>query len=122
MTGMFRLRQLSLVAFLVVGAAGAPSSEGSGPVCESDGPLQLRPQTFDRIRIGTARAEVEHILGSPDYSPARGQDYFSTPGECEVEPGRKTGCGFVIDYRDYSANPSPDTGRVVKCRWGAIGE
>jgi len=115
-------KQLALAILIAVAAAGAASAPKVGSLCESDGPLSLRPKSYDSIHIGMTRAQVEGILGSPDYSPIDGQDYFSTHGECEVAPGRTAGCGFVIEYRDYSKSPLRDTGRVVECSWGGIGE
>lgn len=90
--------------------------------CESNGPSKLRPPSYDAIRIGMTRERVQRILGSPDYSPVEGLDYYSTGGDCEIEPGRSTSCGFVISYRDDSKDPPRDTGRIVECSWGAIGE
>jgi hypothetical protein len=37
-------------------------------------------------------------------------------------PGVVAGCGYVIDYRDFSKDPARDTGRVTGCSWGGIGE
>jgi hypothetical protein len=119
---MSRPQQVGLLVLMALGAVGASSSPKVGSVCESDGPLSLRPKSYDSIRIGMTRAKVEGILGSPDYSPIDGQDYSSTDGECEVAPGRTAGCGYIIEYRDYSKTPLKDTGRVVECSWGAIGE
>lgn len=113
-----RLALVSMIAMLTMSC----SSTGPGEHCESTGPADLRPKSFASIRIGMARTEVHGFLGAPDYSPIEGQDYHSTPGECELEPGRTASCGFVIEYRDTSKDPAPDTGRIVECRWGAIGE
>jgi hypothetical protein len=93
-----------------------------GAHCELNGPAELRPATLATIRIGMTREQVREILGPPDYSPVDGQDYHSTPGECELETGRMAPCGYVIEYRDYSSATAENTGRVVECRWGAIGE
>ena len=68
------------------------------------------------------RAQVERVLGREKYSPIDGQDYFSTEGDCEVEPGVMASCGYVIEYRDYADDLVRDTGRVMSCDWGGIGE
>ena len=111
-----------LVSFSQLGGCMASSIVSPATPCESDGPLQLRPATFESIHVGMTRSQVKSILGRPDYSPGEGQDYYFTGGECEIVPGRTAGCGYVIEYRDYSKTPLMDTGRVMSCCWGGIGE
>lgn len=112
---------LSLLGVLVVAGCATPVTE-LGALCDLGKPESLKPKTFSSIRIGMTRAQVERILGKEKYSPIDGQDYFGTAGECEVEPGIMAACGYVIEYRDYSVDPARDTGRVMSCRWGGIGE
>jgi hypothetical protein len=112
---------LLLVALLVIAGCATPAAE-LGALCELEGPESLKPKTFGSIRIGMTRAQVERVLGREKYSPIDGQDYFSTAGDCEVEPGVMASCGYVIEYRDYSKEPVRDTGRVMSCSWGGIGE
>lgn len=110
------------VTLLAVICAGASCSSRVASTCETDSPSALMPKSFDSIRIGMTKAEAEAILGPPDYSPIDGQYYFSTGGDCEVAPDRMASCGFIIEYRDHSKSPGEDTGRIVECRWGGIGE
>ena len=97
-------------------------SERTGSACTSDGPESLKPASFSSIHVGMTRTQVERILGKPDHTPIDGQDYFGTPGECEVEPGYMGQCIFVIEYRDDSKPRRRDTGRVTGCYWGGVGE
>lgn len=119
---MRRATVFCLVAVSALCECVAQASDMPGATCESIGPRNLQPKTFSSIGIGMTRAEVELILGTPDYSPVDGQYYFATPGQCEVAPGRTAGCGYVIDYRDYSKEPPRNSGRVTSCWWGGIGE
>ena len=112
---------LLVTSSLLGGCMASPSASPATP-CESDGPIQLRPATFASIHVGMTRSQVNLVLGRPDYSPGVGQDYFYTGGKCEVAPGHMAGCGYVIEYRDYSKTPLRDTGRVMSCGWGGIGE
>lgn len=119
---MRHAKGLTLVTLSLLCCCLAQSSGTVGPICADDGPRHLRPKTINSIRIGMTRARVEAILGEPDYSPVDGQYYFSTPGDCEMVPGVAAGCGYIIDYRDFSKDPVRDTGRVTGCSWGGIGE
>jgi len=113
-------RILSAVVLTLLAACAVPP--GATPVlCTSRGNEALKPSTFASIHLGMTRAQVERILGKEKYSPIDGQDYYSTEGECEVEPGIMGSCVFVIEYRDV-ATSSRDTGRVTGCFWGGVGE
>ncbi len=72
-----------------------------------------------------SQAEIERILGKPDYSPISGQYYHGTGGYCEMAPGRRVPCGYVLDYRgenfDHEAGISALDG-LQDCWWGGIGE
>ena len=114
-------KTLCLVALVLMVGCATPVPETGAP-CESDGPESLKPETFSSIHIGMTRAQVERVLGKQKYSPIDGQDYFSTPGRCEVDPEHMAPCGYVIEYRDFSKDPAKDTGRVMSCSWGGVGE
>ena len=107
------------MGLLVIAGCATPAAK-LGALCDLRGPETLKPKTFNSIRIGMKRAQVEKILGREKYSPIDGQDYFSTGGDCEVEAGHMGYCGYVIEYRDYPDDR--DTGRVTSCHWGGIGE
>jgi len=71
---------------------------------------------------GMPRAEVEHLLGEPDYSPTEGQYYYSSDrkeastGAADRPPAT---LGLVVDYRD--ANGAV-TNRLQRFTLGPIGE
>jgi hypothetical protein len=118
------MKQLAAVGFAVLMAVSswAGCGHGEGPAgCDVNGPAQLMPSTVKRVRLGMSQAEVERILGKPDYSPIEGQHYFGTGGECPLEDsGRFAPCGVIADFR--RASDSRLTGSLQSCTWGAIGE
>lgn len=73
-----------------------------------------------QLRTGMNRAEVENLLGEPDYSPIEGQYYYSSDGEDESDPERgPVSVGVVVDYRDETGALS----KKLQTFWlGPIGE
>lgn len=105
--------------------AGCRPSAGSAG-CTVEGPARLVPENVKRIHLGISRAELERILGEADYSPAEGQFYFSTGGECPLEDAdREAPCGVVAEFRrtthDATLGRVP-TDSLQSCWWGGIGE
>lgn len=100
---------------------------GSG--CRIEGPSGLLPKAVTRIRIGMSKADLEGILGAPDYSPAEGLYYFSTGGDCPVgETTRLVSCGVVAEFRGAYSDETGEQGeqgeqdKLQSCWWGAIAE
>ena len=94
--------------------------------CEITSPNDRAPETLLRIHRDQRKAEVDAILGAPDYSPTEGQYYHSTGGDCElVEADRQAPCGYVLDYRGERFDPvkgMTERDLLNSCWWGAIGE
>ncbi len=111
---------LVLLAVCFAGCHAKTSSVG----CEVQGPERLMPEKVSRVRLGMTKEALENVLGPADYSPAEGQFYFSTGGDCPLEEtDRLASCGVVAEFRDY--NDSGDgvlSDSLQSCWWGAIGE
>lgn len=112
-----RWRAFGCVASALLLGGGSGAISATQPFCEIHGPTDRAPPTIHRLRAGMSRADVQKILGEPDYSPARGQYYFATGGGCELEPGRIAPCGYVLEFGGAAAASG-----LVTCWWGAIGE
>jgi hypothetical protein len=71
---------------------------------------------------GMPRAEVERLLGEPDYSPTEGQYYYSSDRK-EASPDSAdrpwATLGLVVDYRDGNDDV---TDRLQDFTLGPIGE
>lgn len=116
----------------------APSQRAHSPAhrtdfpaagCRIEGPSQLLPESVPRIRIGMSKADLESILGAPDYSPAEGLYYFSMGGDCPVgETTRLVSCGVVAEFRGAYSDETGEQGeqgeqdKLQSCWWGAIAE
>jgi hypothetical protein len=91
--------------------------------CDIRNPKQPMPAALDRVRLGISRKDLESILGKSDYSPTKGQYYFSTGGSCPIEGTTTTSaCGVVADFRLLSGSDTQLTDSLQSCFWGAIGE
>jgi hypothetical protein len=94
--------------------------------CQIDGQDRPPRNTIARIHRGQTKAEVEAILGQPDYSPIDGVYYHSTGGDCEFgELKRMVPCGYVMAYsREHSdsTNSFTDASVLIGCSWGGIAE
>lgn len=54
-----------------------------------------------QLAAGTASAEVERLLGEPDYCPTSGLCYYSSNRKARSADGqRDVSAGLVVDYRD----------------------
>lgn len=88
--------------------------------CRIEGPPQRVPAAVHALQLGMSKAEVERRLGAADYSPAEGQYYFGTGGDCPLgDQGHQAACGVVADFR--RAGRGSDA-LLAACWWGAIGE
>jgi|WetSurMetagenome_2_1015567.scaffolds.fasta_scaffold16394_3 hypothetical protein len=72
------------------------------------------------LRLGTPRAEVERLLGKPDYSPIEGQFYYSSDRRTPAG----TPVGLIVEYRtiDPRAAEATITGKLESLYLGPIGE
>lgn len=69
------------------------------------------------LRLGMLRAEVEGLLGEPDYSPIEGQEYYAARREEKTTDGPPP--TLVVDYR----NAQGETTAALHEFWlGAVGE
>ncbi|HET6421745.1 MAG TPA: hypothetical protein VFG19_16430 [Geobacteraceae bacterium] len=62
---------------------------------------------YKNMHKGMKRADVEHLLGEPDYSPTEGQYYYSSDRleyPDKVNDGPKASVGIIVDYRDAKGN------------------
>jgi hypothetical protein len=82
------------------------------------------------MHLGMSSADVNELLGAPDYSPIAGQYYHYTGEGCWLRENsdvpsaadRRVPCGYVIDYHQYEPRSDRLTDTVQRCWWGAIGE
>jgi hypothetical protein len=69
------------------------------------------------LRRGMLQAEVEGLLGGPDYSPIEGQDYYASRRDKAEQSGPPP--TLVVDYRDAQG----ETTAALHEFWlGAVGE
>lgn len=84
-----------------------------------------RYETLSRLlahlRLGMTRAEVEKLLGPPDYSPIDGQYYYHTSDRQTAEG---VPIGLVVDYRRTNVRTGEEiaTGLLESFWIGPIGE
>jgi hypothetical protein len=70
------------------------------------------------LKKGTARSQVEALLGPPDYSPVDGQVFYASDRQ-DVTREPPATIGLVIDYRDPAGR---DVGTIQSMYLGPIGE
>lgn len=93
--------------------------------CGIEGPNHLIPGGVRVLRLGMTRDKVESILSETvAYSPAEGQYYYSTGGDCPLgDTGRVAPCGVVAEFRAVTPEDGVGALEIMQsCRWGAIGE
>jgi len=74
------------------------------------------------LHKGMMRSKVEELLGEADYSPIKGQYYYSSDRSEVVGSGKErmnVPVGLVVDYRDEQGNL---TGQLQSFWLGRIGE
>ncbi len=111
--------------FVLLAACLPACAAGTGATgCTIEGPEPLLPETVRRAELGMTMAQLEAVLGSPDYSPAEGQFYFGTGGDCPLDDAdRMAACGVVAEFRSKDdAGDAVVSGSLQSCWWGAIGE
>jgi hypothetical protein len=72
------------------------------------------------LRLGMPQAEVERLLGKPDYSPIEGQYYYSS----DRRTASDTPIGLIVEYRTTNPRTSEVTvtGKLESFFLGPIGE
>ncbi len=73
------------------------------------------------LSLGMPRAEVEQILGRPDYSPIEGLYYYAV-SDRKTEEG--TPIGLIVEYRrtDVRTGETVLSGKLESLYLGPIGE
>jgi len=73
------------------------------------------------LRLGMSKAEVERLLGPPDYSPTEGQYYYHTADRVTPEG---TPVGLIVDYRRTNVRTGEEifSGKLESLWLGPIGE
>jgi hypothetical protein len=74
-----------------------------------------------RLRLGFARAEVERLLGPPDYSPIDGLYYYAAADRRTPEG---TTIGLIVEYRRLNVRSGEEvvSGRLESFTLGPIAE
>jgi len=102
-------------------------------VSQTDSPLTLAAKfkkghdyqslalLLSHVRLGMTRAEVEELLGRPDYSPIEGQYYYAL-SDRKTEEG--TPVGLIVEYRrvNYQTGETVASGKLESLTLGPIGE
>lgn len=72
------------------------------------------------VSKGMPRSDIEALLGVPDYSPTRGQYYYSTNKTIYKKAHkRNVNVGLIVDYRDEAGD---DTETIQKFQLEQLGE
>ncbi len=77
---------------------------------------------YENLHKGMRRADVERLLGEPEYSPTEGQYYYSSDRRDHLEKDKDrpmATVGIVVDYKDAKGNL---TDVLQTFTLGAIGE
>lgn len=83
---------------------------------------QSLEQVVTHLHKGMNRAAVEQLLGKADYSPIKGQEYYSSDRREHTGSGKEQitlQVGLVVDYRDEQEGV---TGQLQSFWLGPIGE
>src|SRR5262245_29714391 len=94
--------------------------------CIIEGPSHLVPRKLNQIHRGLSKSAVDRIMGAPTRSPAPGEYYYPTGGQCPLgDPALQltAPCGLVAGFLvQDSDDPSQrvKTGKLETCWWGAI--
>lgn len=121
--GPAAIARIAAVTLLAMSASACQPTRPA-PGCSIEGPDDLVPSQVLGIRLGMSHAELEALLGPPDYSPAEGQYYFSTGGDCPLgSEGQVASCGVVASFAaSDDGDGAKGSGSLAGCWWGAIGE
>ena len=116
---------LLLTVLLVAGLVGCAASRLEEAAAEYRGTRDHDSLKYlaGQMHKGMPRAEVERLLGPPDYSPTDGQDYYSSDKRARIEQDEgldlEITLGLVVDYRDPRGRV---TEQLQGLRFGPIGE
>ena len=121
-----RGRLVATLVLALVCASCQPLPDASSGACLIEGPRRLVPRNkLDQLQLGLSKSSVDRIMGAPLYSPAPGQFYYHTGGDCPLgDPAKKLSapCGLVADFvvQGSDAPSQEETGELNRCWWGAI--
>ena len=94
--------------------------------CLIEGPLRLAPRKLGQLHLGLSKTSVDGIMGPPSQSPAPGQYYYFTGGQCPLgDPAGKlfAPCGLVAQFAVETGHDSAHVvaaGGLQRCWWGAV--
>lgn len=114
------------LCFVVVAAAVLASAGCSDPVSRASDSYRKGHDyaslsvLVGALRLGQPRAEVEKLLGTPDYSPISGLYYYSSDRKSEGG----TPVGLIVEYRvtDPRSGETRETGKLESFTLGPIAE
>ena len=105
---------LSLLAVLLAAGVAGAAPKGYAPRVERARVNYRAKRDFaslsvlhGQLRRGMSRADVERLLGPPDYSPNPGEDFYSTEKKERPSGGDDAApatVGLLLDYRDKDGN------------------
>jgi hypothetical protein len=116
----------SLVLAVVCASCHSLQSVPAGGECRVEGPLHLTPRKLTQVHRGLAKSSVDRIMGAPTQSPAPGQYYYFTGGQCPLgDPAQQLSapCGLVADFQVHDGRSPSDGvegGLLQSCWWGPI--
>ena len=119
---------LILLALVCASCRSLPdsSSDATPSECLIEAPLHLAPRQLDQLRIGLPKSSVDRIMGPPTQSPAPGEYYYLTGGQCPLGNSARelsAPCGVVAAFSVQDGDdPSQEveTGNLQRCWFGAI--
>ena len=113
-------RILFITVALVGCSLGLSSMEMAGEHYRQNRDFMSLEAIYNSFDKGMGRAEVERLLGEPDYSPIDGQYYYSSDRSVySDDQGKDVNLGLVVDYRDMNGEI---TDRLHEFWLGPIGE
>lgn len=99
---IIRMLQILLIGSLIAGCSGNLSAiENASVNYKNTKDFKSLEIIFKHLSKETPSKEAKRLLGEPDYSPTKGQYYYSSnKSEYSKEQDREVPLGLVVDYRD----------------------
>lgn len=117
-----RMIGLSLVAMILLVACVSPTTplEEASAHYKAHRDYESLSVIYQHLENGMPKEKVMELLGQPDYSPIRGQYYYSsTKEEYSETHGYDVTHGLIIEFRDENRNVTDKLGSFTL---GPIGE
>lgn len=108
-----------LAACILLVGCGLPTLDQASRSYRANRDYASLESIHGQLTEGMDRAEVERLLGEPDYSPIEGQSYYSSDRREAAGDRGDVPVGVVVDYRDESGAV---TDRLQEFWIGPIGE